>query len=167
MSDNDVASSQTQGNGGMSQSDVDFLMCCLRNTTGGSIQVDTQKVAQLLQYKNPRSVSNKVSFIKKKYDLPFGASSRTADEMAGGKAGKGDVSPKKASDANGTNEPAVPTTPSKNRVTKTKAAPRSRAKKTPAKKPAKKAEESDEELSDVKDDEMEDVKEEANEEDDE
>jgi len=39
MSDNDVASSQTQGNGGMSQSDVDFLMCCLRNTTGGSIQV--------------------------------------------------------------------------------------------------------------------------------
>ncbi|KAK6606416.1 hypothetical protein H4I96_04878 [Botrytis cinerea] len=167
MSDNDVASSQTQGNGGMSQSDVDFLMCCLRNTTGGSIQVDTQKVAQLLQYKNPRSVSNKVSFIKKKYDLPFGASSRTADEMAGGKAGKGDVSPKKASDANGTNEPAVPTTPSKNRVTKTKAAPRSRAKKTTAKKPAKKAEESDEELSDVKDDEMEDVKEEANEEDDE
>ncbi|KAM0125668.1 hypothetical protein ACHAP3_009660 [Botrytis cinerea] len=165
MSDNDVASSQTQGNGGMSQSDVDFLMCCLRNTTGGSIQVDTQKVAQLLQYKNPRSVSNKVSFIKKKYDLPFGASSRTADEMAGGKAGKGDVSPKKASDANGTNEPAVPTTPSKNRVTKIKAAPRSRAKKTPAKKPAKKAEESDEELSDVKDDEMEDVKEEANEED--
>ena len=116
---------------------------------------------------SPLQVSNKVSFIKKKYDLPFGASSRTADEMAGGKAGKGDVSPKKASDANGTNEPAVPTTPSKNRVTKTKAAPRSRAKKTTAKKPAKKAEESDEELSDVKDDEMEDVKEEANEEDDE
>ncbi|KAF7916624.1 uncharacterized protein EAE98_010633 [Botrytis deweyae] len=167
MSDNEVASSQAQANGGMSQADVDFLMCCLRNTTGGSIQVDTQKVAQLLNYKNPRSVSNKVSSIKKKFDLPFGASSRTADEVAGGKAGKGDLSPKKASDANGTNEPAVPTTPSKNRVTKAKATPKPRAKKVPAKKSAKKVEESDEELSDVKDEDMEDVKEESKEEDDE
>ncbi|KAF5874249.1 uncharacterized protein Bfra_004256 [Botrytis fragariae] len=150
MSDNDVASSQPQANGGMSQADVDFLMCCLRNTTGGSIQV-----------------SNKVSSIKKKFDLPFGASSRTADEVAGGKAGKGDVSPKKASDANGTNEPAVPTTPSKNRVTKAKAAPKPRAKKTPAKKSVKKFEESDEELSDVKDEDMEDVKEETKEDDEE
>ncbi|KAF7879864.1 uncharacterized protein EAF02_008034 [Botrytis sinoallii] len=171
MSDNEVASSQAQANGGMSQADVDFLMCCLRNTTGGSIQgknlkVDTQKVAQLLNYKNPRSVSNKVSSIKKKFDLPFGASSRTADEVAGGKAGKGDVSLKKASDANGTNEPAVPTTPSKNRVTKAKATPKPRAKKVPAKKSAKKVE-SDEELSDVKDEDMEDVKEESKEEDDE
>ncbi|KAF7900655.1 uncharacterized protein EAF01_007957 [Botrytis porri] len=172
MSDNEVASSQPQANGGMSQADVDFLMCCLRNTTGGSIQgkilkVDTQKVAQLLNYKNPRSVSNKVSSIKKKFDLPFGASSRTADEVAGGKAGKGDVSPKKASDANGTNEPAVPTTPSKNRVTKAKATPKSRAKKTPAKKSFKKVEESDEELSDVKDEDIEDVKEETKEDDEE
>ncbi|KAF7956922.1 hypothetical protein EAE96_004246 [Botrytis aclada] len=164
MSDNDAPSSQTQANGGMSQADVDFLMCCLRNTTGGSIQVDTQKVAQLLNYKNPRSVSNKVSSIKKKFDLPFGASSRTADEVAGGKAGKGDVSPK---NANGANEPAVPTTPSKNRVTKAKATPKPRAKKVPAKKFAKKVEESDEELSDVKDEDMEDVKEEGKEEDDE
>ncbi|APA05600.1 predicted protein [Sclerotinia sclerotiorum 1980 UF-70] len=166
MSDNEAASTPAQANGGMSQVEVDFLMCCLRNTTGGSIQVDTQKVAQLLNYKNPRSVSNKVSSIKKKYNLPFGASSRTAEEMAVSKPGKGDASPKKASDANGDNEPAVPTTPSKNRVTKTKAIPKPRVKKTPAKKPTKKvaAEESqEEELSDVEDEEMEDAKEEDDE----
>ncbi|ESZ90077.1 hypothetical protein SBOR_9541 [Sclerotinia borealis F-4128] len=162
MSDNDMASPVTQANGGMSQADVDFLMCCLRNTTGGSIQVDTQRVAQLLNYKNPRSVSNKVSTIKKKYDLPFGASSRTAEEMASGNAskpGKGNTS--KASDANGDNEPAVSTTPSKNRVTKSKATPKPRAatKKTPVKKSAKKvASESDEELTDVKDEDMEETK---------
>ncbi|KAF7872487.1 hypothetical protein EAF04_003408 [Stromatinia cepivora] len=165
MSDNEVASSPAQSGGGMSQVEVDFLMCCLRNTTGGSIQVDTQKVAQLLNYKNPRSVSNKVSSIKKKYNLPFGASSRTAEEMAVSKPGRGDSSPKKASDANGDNEPAIPTTPSKNRVTKAKATPKPRAKKTPAKKSTKKvaAEESEEELTDVKDEDMEDAKEEDDE----
>ncbi|KAJ8071508.1 hypothetical protein OCU04_001827 [Sclerotinia nivalis] len=165
MSDNEAASSPAQANGGMSQVEVDFLMCCLRNTTGGSIQVDTQKVAQLLNYKNPRSVSNKVSSIKKKYNLPFGASSRTAEEMAVSKPGRGDASPKKASDANGDNEPAIPTTPSKNRVTKAKATPKPRTKKTPAKKSAKKvaAEESEEELTDVKDEDMEDAKEEDDE----
>ncbi|KAI9647212.1 hypothetical protein NHQ30_003595 [Ciborinia camelliae] len=173
MSDNDMASSQaqTQANGGMSQADVDFLMCCLRNTTGGSIQVDTQRVAQLLNYKNPRSVSNKVSSIKKKYDLPFGASSRTAEEMTSsntGKAGKGDASPKKASDANGDNEPVVPATPSKNRVTKTKATPKPRAatKKAPAKKTKKAVVESEDELTDLKDEDMEDTMEDTKEEDD-
>lgn len=70
---------------------------------------------------------------------------------------KGNTSPKKASDANGDNEPAVPTTPSKNRVTKAKAPPKPRAKKTPVKKSAKKVtSESDEELTDVKDDDMKD-----------
>jgi hypothetical protein len=49
-------------------------------------------------------VQNRISALKKKYELPFGSSS----------------SPKKASDAAGANEPAVPKTPSKNRVTKTK-----------------------------------------------
>ncbi|RAL66367.1 hypothetical protein DID88_006036 [Monilinia fructigena] len=167
MSDTEmVASSQApQANGGMSQADVDFLMCCLRNTTGGSIQVDTQRVAQLLNYKNPRSVSNKVSNIKKKYDLPFGASSRTAEEMASlntGKHGKGDASPKKASEANGDNEPAVPTTPSKNRVTKAKATPKPRTtKKTPAKRYKKVvSEDEDDELADLKEEDLESTKQE-------
>ncbi|KAG4026867.1 hypothetical protein MFRU_035g00190 [Monilinia fructicola] len=169
MSDTEMAtgSQVPQANGGMSQADVDFLMCCLRNTTGGSIQVDTQRVAHLLNYKNPRSVSNKVSSIKKKYDLPFGASSRTAEEMASlnpGKHGKGDASPKKTSDANGDNEPAIPTTPSKNRVTKAKAkaAPKPRAtKKAPAKKSKKViSEDEDDELADLKEEDIESTKQE-------
>ncbi|KAB8301202.1 hypothetical protein EYC80_003093 [Monilinia laxa] len=167
MSDTEMATSSQapQANGGMSQADVDFLMCCLRNTTGGSIQVDTQRVAQLLNYKNPRSVSNKVSNIKKKYDLPFGASSRTAEEMASlntGKHGKGDASPKKASDVNGDNEPAIPTTPSKNRITKVKATPKPRTtKKTPAKKPKKVvSEDEDDELADIKEEDLESTKQE-------
>jgi len=45
--------------------------------------------------------------LKKKYNLPFGASGKSASD-----------SPKKASDAAGPNEPAVPKTPSKNKVTK-------------------------------------------------
>ncbi|QSZ33713.1 hypothetical protein DSL72_005284 [Monilinia vaccinii-corymbosi] len=157
---------QAQTNGGMSQADVDFLMCCLRNTTGGSIQpfpiadgkqilkIDTQRVAQILNYKNPRSVSNKVSNIKKKYDLPFGASSRTAEDMASTKP------------ANGDDEPAVPTTPSKNRVTKAKAIPRSRAtKKTSAKKSKKAVSDDDEEdeLTSLKEEDVQETKQEDSE----
>ncbi|CAD6443707.1 1f47dd4f-d355-4a5c-bd94-1963d3cf71d2 [Sclerotinia trifoliorum] len=165
MSDNETASTPAQANGGMSQVEVDFLMCCLRNTTGGSIQgkifkVDTQKVAQLLNYKNPRSVSNKVSSIKKKYNLPFGASSRTAEEMAVSKPGRVTLHQRRhLMQMVIMSPPFLP--PFKNRVTKAKATPKPRVKKTPAKKSTKKvaAEDSEEEeLSDVKDEEMEDAK---------
>lgn len=60
--------------------------------------VDYAKVAEMKGFKNPKSVQNKVSLLKKKYNLPIG-----------GTAGaKGDTpTPKKASAAAGPNEPAV------------------------------------------------------------
>lgn len=75
-----------------------------------SFQVDTQKVAEVRGYKNHRSVQNRLNTLKKKYDLPFGSSSKSAGEGS-----------KKASDAAGPNQPAVPHTPSKERVKKAKA----------------------------------------------
>lgn len=69
-----------------------------------------------MNYKNPKSVANRVSALKKKYNLPFGTT-------------KGDT-PKKASGAGGSNEPAVPSTPSKQRVTKART-PAAKKKATP------------------------------------
>ena len=74
-----------------------------------SVQVDTNAVAAELGYKNNRSVGNKILIMKKKYNLPIGT---------GGKSASDNPTPKKASDAAGPNEPAIPKTPSKNKVTK-------------------------------------------------
>jgi hypothetical protein len=88
-------------------------------------QVDTGAVAETLNYKNPKSVANRVGQLKKKYDLPIGTA-------------KSDT-PKKASDASGANEPAIPATPSKQRVTKTRTPIKKNAvPKTKGKKAAKK-----------------------------
>ncbi|RDL34001.1 uncharacterized protein BP5553_08369 [Venustampulla echinocandica] len=110
---------------GMPQADVDFLIACLKNTTGGSISIDTKAVADALKYQNHRSVGNRISALKKKYDLPFGSSSN----------GKG-----KASDAAGPNESAIPVTPNKNRVTKPKTPGTGSARKKAASKKVKKEE---------------------------
>ena len=78
--------------------------------TNVSHQVNTQAVATHLGYANHRSVANRVSALKKKYDIPFGPTYSKATKDDG---------------------PAVPATPSKNRVAKKVATPRK--KKTPAK----------------------------------
>lgn len=75
--------------------------------------------------------------MKKKYNLPLGS----------GK-GSGEGSTKKASDAAGPNQPAVPATPSKQRVSKAKATPTPKKKATLKPKKAKK---------EVKEDELEDA----------
>jgi hypothetical protein len=62
-------------------------------------QIDASAVGDALGYKNARSVSNRISTMKKKYNLPFGSGAP--------KGGNG-----------ATSEAKVPATPSKNRVTK-------------------------------------------------
>jgi hypothetical protein len=59
-----------------------------------------------MNYGNPRSVTNRINQIKKKYDLPFGSSASTKTTAA------------KSGDSGG--EAKIPLTPTKNRVTKTK-----------------------------------------------
>jgi hypothetical protein len=62
----------------ISSKDVDFLIACLQHTTGGSITIDIQRVAEAKGFKNPRSVSNKILQLKKQYDLPFNTSAKGA-----------------------------------------------------------------------------------------
>jgi hypothetical protein len=85
----------------------------LVRTNNSEHQINASAVATAMNYSNPRSVSNRIAALKKKYDLPFGS-------------GKG--TPTKSSD-----EPKAPTTPSKNRVTKSKAPAKKAA--TPKTKP--------------------------------
>ena len=74
-------------------------------------RIDYVKVADELGFKNHRSAKNKVLAIKKKFNLPLGSSNQNTPEKAA--AGS-----RKVSEASGPNEPAVPKTPSKQRVTK-------------------------------------------------
>ena len=76
-----------------------------------ALQVDTNAVAAELGYKNNRSVGNKILALKKKYNLPFGGSGKPASDSQ---------TPKKASNAAGSTEPAIPKTPSNNKVTKSR-----------------------------------------------
>ena len=80
-------------------------------------KIDASAVGDALGYKNVKSVSNRISAMKKKYNLPFGS---------GTSRGSTSTSP----------EPKVPTTPAKNRVTKSGAAS---AKKTASAKALKTA----------------------------
>lgn len=81
-------------------------------------KIDVSAVGDALGYKNVKSVSNRISAMKKKYNLPFGSGTS--------RGGTSSTSP----------EPKVPTTPAKNRVTKSGAAS---AKKTASAKALKTA----------------------------
>ncbi|KAF4625337.1 hypothetical protein G7Y89_g12834 [Cudoniella acicularis] len=129
MAEDAAAASTTESKTGMPQADVEFLIACLKNTTGGSIAIDTKAVAEAMNYTNHRSVGNRISALKKKYDLPFGASG------VGKKAKEGESS-----------EPTVPSTPNANRVTKKRTPAK---KKTPSKKAVKKEESEPEEEEDA------------------
>ncbi|CAG8952102.1 hypothetical protein HYFRA_00000840 [Hymenoscyphus fraxineus] len=59
---------------GMNPKDVEFLIACLQNANGGNVTIDSTGVAKDLGYDNPRSVQNRISTLKKKYNLPFGTS---------------------------------------------------------------------------------------------
>lgn len=78
------------------------------------MQIDATAVAEALNYKNAKSVANRISTMKKKYDLPFGSGKGAAAEGSGRKVSGAAVpaSP----------DTKVPATPSKNRVTKPRAA---------------------------------------------
>jgi hypothetical protein len=79
----------------------------IRKRSDCSTQINSAAVASALNYSNPRSVTNRIAALKKKYDLPFGT---------------GKASPTKSA-----YEVKPPVTPTKNRVTKAKATPRKAA----------------------------------------
>lgn len=94
-----------------------------------------------MKYKSTKSVANRVGALKKKYNLPFGTT----------KSLDGPGPTKKASNAAAPNEPAVPKTPSKARVNKTRAPSTASRKKAAVKVPKtvpNKAEETDNEDGD-------------------
>ncbi|KAL3421284.1 hypothetical protein PVAG01_07729 [Phlyctema vagabunda] len=108
-------------NSGMSADEVKFLMACLNNTTGGGITVDTAAIAEALNYKNPKSVANRLSAMKKKYGFPIsGSGSGAKSGAASGGASNGDAV-------------AIPKTPDKNRVKKAAPARKKAASKKAAK----------------------------------
>ncbi|EPE36240.1 hypothetical protein GLAREA_05578 [Glarea lozoyensis ATCC 20868] len=99
---------EMESKSGMPSNDVEFLIMCLKNTNGGVVSINSAAVASAMNYSNPRSVTNRIAALKKKYDLPFGTAK---------------ASPTKST----TDEVKLPVTPTKNRVTKTKATPRKAA----------------------------------------
>ncbi|CAG8983604.1 hypothetical protein HYALB_00004625 [Hymenoscyphus albidus] len=133
---------------GMNPKDVEFLIACLQNANGGNVTIDSTGVAKDLGYDNPRSVQNRISTLKKKYNLPFGTSK-------GGSAAGTAASPAKVVKTKGP--------PKKETATKKEPAAK---KGTSTKKPAargkgkKKAAESEEEAD--PDEEMNDPEEEDN-----
>jgi len=99
------------------------------------LQIDTKAVAEARGYKNPRSVANRITNLKKRYNLPI-----TASQSGSRKAG----------DSSPSSEVQVPVTPHKNKVTKARTT-RGRAVKVPKK--AGKATTSGDEESDGESDE--------------
>ncbi|KAF8856302.1 hypothetical protein BDZ45DRAFT_745610 [Acephala macrosclerotiorum] len=120
----------------MPQGDIDFIMTCIQNATDGALTVDSAKIASKMGYVNPRSVSNRIGQIKKKYGLAI-------------KAGTG----KATADADGTvTTPATKTPRTPNKVTKTPKTPRTKATPTPTKgkkAPAKITAEADVDMADA------------------
>ncbi|KAI9744226.1 MAG: hypothetical protein M1818_002378 [Claussenomyces sp. TS43310] len=127
-----------ENDSGMSVDEQKFLLDCLMCPSNGSFNVDTQAVADRRGQKNAKSITNRISILKKKYNLPIGAGSS------------------KASDAAGPNQPAIPITPSKERVVKPKATKRG------AKKAVKEQKEEEEEAAKQESEEEEEEEEEEN-----
>jgi hypothetical protein len=82
-----------------------------------SLQIDTKAVAEARNYKNHRSVANRITTLKKRYNLPITASQSGSRKV-------GDSSP--------ASEVQAPVTPNKNKVTKARST-RGRAVKVPKK----------------------------------
>ncbi|KAH9217310.1 hypothetical protein DL95DRAFT_494359 [Leptodontidium sp. 2 PMI_412] len=155
MSDTETATAAATKGDAIPQQDAEFIMTCIKNATGGVLTVDAAKIAAQLGFTNPRSVTNKISNIKKKYGLAIS----TAGAKSGASSAGGDGAALAPFIAK---TPAPPRTP-KGKVTKAKAIPKSAAKETPSKKATKseaKAVEAGGESEDVEaDEEMEDAKE--------
>ncbi|CZT11846.1 hypothetical protein WAI453_003138 [Rhynchosporium graminicola] len=150
MSDVDITAAAGKAEA-MSQADTDFILVCIKNAIGGVLTVDGNKIAAELNYTNPRSVTNKISAIKKKYGLPIStaSASKTSADFASAPLRK----VKKT--------PGAPKTPN-GKITKRKATPKKTSAKKAAVKTAVKVEsESESEQADA---EMEDAKEEIDEE---
>ncbi|RDW75290.1 hypothetical protein BP6252_06432 [Coleophoma cylindrospora] len=60
--------------------DLTFIMTCLQHCNGGTISVNIPAVARALNYTNPKSVTNKLAFMRKRYNIPVtGARVRSSD----------------------------------------------------------------------------------------
>ncbi|RFU33423.1 hypothetical protein B7463_g2928, partial [Scytalidium lignicola] len=70
MSANKDPNGTSSGKGGIPDSDATFLLSCIRNA-GTIAQIDMKTVAKELGFSNPRSVSNKITMLKKKYNINF------------------------------------------------------------------------------------------------
>ena len=79
-------------------------------------KVDVPAAAAALGYKNPRSVTNRITELKKKYNLPLGT--------VGSHRKKKETTSSEGADPG---KVEVPKTPSKERVTKAKATPKNKA----------------------------------------
>ncbi|KAH8657156.1 hypothetical protein BGZ60DRAFT_434803 [Tricladium varicosporioides] len=125
MSDNEGSAARSpMKDESMSAQELAFIIACLKNTTGGSITVNQEAVAEELGYKNVRSVANRMAQVKKKWGIPLGGKALKESET----------------------KPSGPKTPTTNRVTKRKIPTKN---KTPAKKAKNEA--SDDELVEAED----------------
>ncbi|KAI9853157.1 MAG: hypothetical protein M1838_000013 [Thelocarpon superellum] len=79
----------TNGKPAMTDADSKFLIECLKNTKG-AVTIDLDAVANALDYKNPRSVGNRLALLKKTYGLAITTSASGKDT---GKEANKDASP--------------------------------------------------------------------------
>ncbi|KAK2624211.1 hypothetical protein QTJ16_006161 [Diplocarpon rosae] len=113
----------------MPKKDIDFLISCIKNVTGGNLSVDVAAVAAANNMTNVRSATNRIGILKKKYGFAI-TSSNNKSAITATADGESDEA---------TDGPAIPRTPTpgkaaKGKVTKAKATPRKPAvKKAPAK----------------------------------
>ncbi|KAH8820583.1 hypothetical protein F5884DRAFT_744933 [Xylogone sp. PMI_703] len=77
----DKDSSGTAAKGGIPDSDATFLLCCIRNA-GTIAQIDMNTVAKELGFSNPRSVGNKITMLKKKYNINFSTTGNTPTKQS-------------------------------------------------------------------------------------
>ncbi|OWO98656.1 hypothetical protein B2J93_5813 [Marssonina coronariae] len=126
MSDTENAAGSSED---MPKKDIDFLISCIKNVTGGNLSVDVAAVAAANNMTNVRSAANRIGVLRKKYGFAI-VSSNNKNAAATAADGESD----EAADG-----PAIPKTPTpaktaKGKVTKAKATPKKVAvKKTPAK----------------------------------
>ncbi|KAI9755053.1 MAG: hypothetical protein M1815_005218 [Lichina confinis] len=127
--------------GGVTPSDAKFLIECLKNSRG-PVSVDVEKVASAMGLTNPKSVSNRLGQLKKKYGMEFttsGASgAKTATDVAGSPLAAGKVRKPRTP-----RTPKTPKTPKTARVAKNDPETPTRKGKDEAEKSEEKDEEED------------------------
>ncbi|KAI9883817.1 MAG: hypothetical protein M1823_004401 [Watsoniomyces obsoletus] len=153
---------KVEGVAGMNDGDLKFMAECFRNSTG-ALAIDFEAVADALGLKNPRSVSNRMSAIRKKYGLNI----NTTTGKSGAAAAAGTAGGIIGNDGKVAKKPSTPRTPrTKDTPKKTPSGSRRKSEATTPTKRGRKAvkAQEDEEMVDAEDnvkDEDEDMDEDA------